>query len=208
MKTTESILFGKYKKTGEKERYALNHLFDYMNASQEDYTYIFTASSDSEKICYDGTLLIKYKMTGNFVGHYLIEAKIRTNNYQELILEKKKFNNLKKEKTQQDKRNIPQHHLGIMYVNFCLDGTYLFDLLTLEQNKLLPKTIKKSMNAITIASTDDKEEKLVYLLDRDELAIKKKYIFDENNYANDLIVDVSDKLTIINEIKSTTYSIF
>ena len=115
---------------------------------------------------------------------------------------------ISKKKTKIDKRNIPQHHLGILYINFCLDGTYIFDLLTLEQNNLLPKAIKKTMNAITVASSDIKEDKLVYLLDREELGVKKKYVFSENVYADDLIVEVTENLVTINEIKNTTYSIF
>lgn len=204
----EQTLYGKLKKASQKERYALANLFDYMNSIQENYSYHFIPSTDNEAICYDGTLIIKYKMTDNFVGHYLIEAKIRTNNFDELILERKKFNNLKKEKTKIDKRNIPDHHLGIMYVNFLLDKTILFDLSTLEKNNLMPKMVRKSMNAVTVASNENKEDKLVYLLNVEELGIKSKYIFKEEQYANDLLKESKENIVVVNEILKTTYSIF
>lgn len=207
-KSIEQTLFSKLQYASKKERYALTNLFDYMNSTQDDYTYQFIPSSDNEAVCYDGTLLIKYKMTENFVGHFLIETKIRTENYEQLILEKKKFNNLKREKTKIDKRNIPQHHLGILYINFLPKKTIIFDLLVLEQNNLLPKTIRKSMNAITVNSSDIKEEKLVYLLDVNELGVKSKYVYTDDNYADDLLEESKENIKIVNEIKQTTYSIF
>ena len=210
MKTVEQLLFGKYKASGKKERYALQNLFDYMNSVQEEYKYIFKPTPDDEKIGYEGIVTIKYKLSGNIAGYYIVEAKVRTENYDTLIFEKRKQNTLNKIKREYDKyfkTNYSEHTIGILYINFLPEYTYMFDILTLQKNKLLPKLINKSMNKITVASTEDKEDKLVYLLDK-ELAIKYKYTFNEKTYANDLLTESNSNLNEVNKILKTTYSIF
>lgn len=211
MENIEQLLYGKYKKAGSKERYALENLFDYMNASQDAYTYVFNPTSESAKICYEGLLTIKYKLTGNIAGYCIVEAKVRTEDYKELIFEQKKFNNLKKEKRNKDKyfkTNWSEHTVGILYINFLPSKTIIFDVLTLSENNLLPKLTKKTMNKITVASTEDKEDKMVYLLDVEELGVKSKYVFDNSVYAKDLLRQSIDNLIQVNEIEKTTYSIF
>lgn len=200
-------LNNEFKKSGDKERYALVNLFNYLTTKQEDYSYNFAPSDSGVNIGFDGILTIKYKNSGTIAGYYIIEAKVRTQHYDQLIFEKAKMNTLKKYKRQYDKyfkTNFSDKTIGILYVNFTPQASYIFDICTIEENNLLPKLTKKEMNKVTVASREDKINKQIYLLNLD-LGIKYKYIFNEEEYTNSLFEEAQSKLNIVNEIKKTTY---
>ncbi len=199
-----------YKETGDRERYCLENLFKYMNLKQDTYEYHFVSTPSGIAICYDGELTIRYKATGTIISYHLIEAKCRMKDFDELILEKTKFNALKKEKNKKDKYLKSQWSdkiVGMIYIQFTPSGSYLFDLLSLYENNLLPTLTKMNMNKVTIASTTDKVEKQIYLLNK-ELGSKYGWIYNEQEYNVSLLESVKQNIdTVIKQIK-TTYSIF
>ena len=93
---------------------------------------------------------------GSVKIRYIIEVKLRTNHYDELILETKKLNDLKK-------KILDPTTTEIIYINVTPNGTFLFNISRLEkEGKLI--TSKMIMNKSTMRSTSNKIEKGIILL--------------------------------------------
>lgn len=203
-------LLSEFKRTGNRERYCLEELCKYLNSTSKDYSYEISCTLSGVPIAYDAIMIIRYKMSGNIAAYYLLEAKVREGKYDTLILEKKKLNNLKKEKTRLDKYMRIQgseHKVSIMYIQFFEEATYMFDILSIIDNNLLPKITKKVMNKVTVASTEDKVEKQIYLLPL-YIAVKKQWKFNQNEYATHLLQSTQQNLKELEKITKQTYSIF
>ena len=205
----KQLLGKKLSDAGKIERFNLNHFFMEQNSRQDKYQFTFMASSEYEEIGYDGILIIKDKLTTKIKGFYLVEAKVRNKDFNELYFEKAKYETLKRYKRQLDtylKANYSDHTIAMMYINFTPTATFLFDISTIAENKLLPKLDKIEMNYCTVNSTSHKIEKDVFNLDTN-LAIKYKYKFDPNVYMT-YLNEKQKELKLHKEVIKKTYSIF
>ena len=204
------LLNKKFIAAGRKERYALTNFFHYMTNRSRDYEYSFAPTPEDEIIGYDGILTIKYKMTGNICGYYLVETKIRERDFDTLQFDKQKLNTLKRNKKSKDKyfkTNYSDHTIGIMYVNHTPSGTYLFDILTILDNKLLPKVTKNLCNKTTVNSREEKVEKDVYMMPK-ELATKYRYVYCEKEYQLSLLENAQKDFTEATESIKKIISLF
>lgn len=155
----------------KRERFALKHILP-MIKSKMSPTYEWTEyiTDIYSKDIYD--CLLQAYINGSIERRYIIEVKVREKHWQELILETKKFRDLKK-KIFDDKAQI-------LYINITPVATYIFNLTKLEkQNKLVRNTLMA--NKATMASREDKVNKGVYFLNVDD-ALKLEWTFDENEY--------------------------
>lgn len=112
----------------------------------------------------------------NDLNEYLrvyIEVKVRYSNYEDYFLQKDKFDSIEK-----TAKYIGGKYL-ILYVNFCLDGTYIWDLRDINKFKLEKRSCRKYTSVKDITYVDKK----VYMLPKTEA----KYIpyihnSEEDNY--------------------------
>ena len=183
--------------SGEKERFCLTELVDELNVS-ENFRYELLISNSSIPISYDGILYVRDKLTNRILNMYLVEVKVRDTNitYDELIFEKLKLTNLRKERDQFVRHQLPTLVPEILYIQFTSDGTYLFFIDEIIKENLLPTITSMSMNKMTVADNVKKVDKLVYLLPK-EIAMKKKFKFNCIEYNNNLLIDIVNKAEYI-----------
>jgi len=192
---------------GKRERYAIRKLIQLLNCNDK-YSYDFIPTATDKKIGYEGLIYVRNKITDTLLDLYIIEAKVREPNVTQdkLYYEVKKHNTLKKIRVEKLKEGT-SFYPKLLYVQFCFDGTHMFFIDDIIEDGNMPKISKIKMNAVTVASRTNKENKSVYNLEK-QLAVYKKYIYNENDYADYLKKEVKQAVTEINEIKKTTYSIF
>lgn len=206
-----SMLTDKFTEAGKKERYCLTEFFKYLSFRSNDYNYSFSPSDESECIGFDGTLIISYKMTGTILSYYIVEAKVRTEVYDAFIFEKYKLNTLKKYKQKLDKYFNAQYSdktINMMFVSFTEKGTFMYDILTIIKNNLMPKITKDlKMNKATVTSREDKIQKDVYLLPQD-ISVKYKWNFNETEYQLSRIKTAQTEFNKATEVIKTIVSLF
>jgi len=210
MKIDNLLINDRYKAFGDRERYCAEQLFTYINSKSKDYNYVFSPTTTGNAISYDGVLRVEYKHSGTIAAYYIVEIKVRETHYDTLILDDPKLKSLKKEKRAKDKYFKSQwsdRTMGILYINFTDQGTYIFDLIEIEDNKEMPKGEKHTADKVYVDPSQGKVTRVKYKLPL-TLATKTNWIFDEQEYMQYLKEDIKYKTSIVKEIKTRTASIF
>jgi len=106
------------------------------------------------------------------IKRYIVEIKVRTDNYENYIYESKKHISLSAIKNIDETRNT------IIYINSTPQGTYIWNI-----DKIIHKykPILKEMNIATMRSRTEKEDKRVYLL-KPEDAKFVDYTYDQKDF--------------------------
>lgn len=122
---------------------------------------------------YDAFFLVYDSNTHKLLKRVFIEIKIRDKEYDDYVLEKKKVGDIRKKLT-----DIlgSLNDTMILYINFCPNGTYLWDITNIEPNDC---TEDMYMNKATSISRSNKVKKKCKLLKRNE-AKTFDYIYNEN----------------------------
>tara|TARA_R110000850_G_scaffold53256_5_gene127877 strand:- start:1651 stop:2133 length:483 start_codon:yes stop_codon:yes gene_type:complete len=113
-----------------------------------------------------------YKNAQNITKYVFVEIKVRSRKFNEYILESKKFNamhNIYKSK------NIKKEDVSLLYVNFCPDGSFIWDMDEIESKYTLQDSI---FNRNTTESRYNKTQKQVYYLKTSD-AIKYNFIIKQ-----------------------------
>jgi len=130
---------------------------------------------------YTDTTRYDYLLTNRKTNkRYIIEIKIRTENYTDYVYE------LKKHKSLTDVKNLDPNRNTIIYINSTPDGTLIWNIDKIIDNY---KPIIKEMNIATMRSRSAKEDKKTYMLNPKD-AKKIEYSYKE-----------SDFIKIVNELK-------
>ena len=135
---------------GKIERHHLESLVDILSKSRPGFKFEFIPSALNKAVCYDGLLHIK-NAEGFIVKRIIIEAKVRTKDFQSYFLERQKYENLKKMQ-----KDHPEYL--IWYVNFSPVQTYIYDLDKCD----LGSVTMIQMNSQTFKSTTNKVDKPVF----------------------------------------------
>jgi hypothetical protein len=169
------------KKTEEIERDALlkvkDELYKHLqiNLQKDNYNVYFLLSNIDTMTNYDALIHI-YSTEGNKYHSYIIECKVRDTHYDELMIERKKFNKLIKYENIQ--KSFGFHHTQVLYLNFTPKGTFVFKIRGSEYKAF--KWLKETHNCSTEHKRLGKETKWVAYLDTydNEMCTKLDYIYD------------------------------
>jgi hypothetical protein len=116
------------------ERGYLKMIFDKLPTAY-DYKTWMTPAEGFE--VYDGVILRFEKGTSKLIDRMIVEVKVRDKFYPELILEKIKFDDLKKVRRQMDTKTKKECYTDVktrlIYINITPQGSYFFDLDKLEK---------------------------------------------------------------------------
>jgi hypothetical protein len=161
------------------ERAYLKLIFDKLPTTYDYKTWMTPAEG---REVYDGLLFIFEKGTSNLIDRFLIEVKVRDRFYPELIFEKNKYDDLRKERTRIDKKTNKECYIDIrsriVYINVTPQGTYWFDIDKLESEF-------EWVNEIHWASTTDKSKgKINKILTKIDCKKGKLYPVKTGDYIN------------------------
>lgn len=117
------------------ERAYLKMIFDKLPTTYDYKTWMTPADGFD---VYDGVILRFKKGTSELVDRFLVEVKCRDFYYDNLFLEKIKYDDLRKERTKMDRKTNKECYTDIRsrisYVNITPNGTYWFDIDKLEKD--------------------------------------------------------------------------
>lgn len=120
-----------------KERFLLRKILTKL-PSKFDYKYYFTPESGYD--LYDCVLMKFEKGTNKYLGRYIIEMKVRDCHYDNLLLERIKMSDLKKEVARMDKKTNQECWTNdkskIIYVNSTPNASYWFDITDMDPSKI------------------------------------------------------------------------
>lgn len=187
MTTTEHKMY----LAGEQERYSIANFFNQLNEESNKHSFKVFMSDSNRSVGYDAMVLVKDKLTGEAIKWILLEAKVRSTEFDNWFLELKKLNTLKRERRFKIEKEYITLPIQIMYINFTPNKTVLWNLSKLEKNNNLGELIRREMNAVTVQSTANKTMKQVYLLEED-----RGIIFDYKYNAENHIEDIKQEIVI------------
>jgi len=154
----------KYYQKSLDERTALSRILELL---PDDYDYQHYFSPAEGYDVWDCVLMLFQKGTNNLVRRFLIEAKVRDAYYPQLLLEKKKHDDLKKVAKQKDKKTKNECYIDIetevIYLCITPKGSYWFNL-----SKIEPEWHSEYHNASTMDKSQGKILKAVTHLDTSE----------------------------------------
>ncbi len=155
--------------SSKRERYSLQQIETILRQGKESlvyYTDIFKYDT------YDA--LYQFTIDGSPKKTWIIEAKIREKQYNEMLLETKKFKDLK--------NKILTDYTDIIYVNFLPDGTYVWNLTKLEKTDpdIFRHITYKVMNKSTMGDQTLKNKPGYYL--PKSKAKRIDFIYNEQEY--------------------------
>lgn len=156
----------------EREHIKKSNLISVINEklSKKGYQYLSHFITDEMGMDkYD--LSICYNNDKNEYLRVYIEVKVRFNQYEDYFLQKDKIDSIEKAA-----KFIGGKYL-ILYVNYCLDGTYIWDLRDMSKFKLDKRSCKKYTSVSNVTYVDKK----VYMLPKTEA----KYIPYVHNSTED-----------------------
>ena len=163
-------------KKSEIERMALSSIIPLLFEGKE-YTY-YTTPSDGFDV-YDGYVML-FNTSGSIIGRYMVEVKVRDTHYDELMLERKKYNDLVKASSKTE--------AGIIYINVTPNGTYCFNI-----NKIIDDNtnwvIGNHWKSTTDKSLGKIDKKIVYI------PIDKAKKIEYNTVMNHLQLSREAKIT-------------
>lgn len=134
------------------ERAYLKLIFDKLPTTYDYKTWMTPADGFD---VYDGVILKFEKGTSKLIDRYLIECKVRDAFYPELLFEKIKYDDLRKERTKMDRKTNKECYTDIrsriVYISVTPQGTYWYDIDKLEKDF-------KWVNELHWVSTTDKSK--------------------------------------------------
>lgn len=175
----EALLF-----TELRERFCINKLFETFNKKFGYKRFEFSTTLTNSGTVYDGILKV-YDKNGIVIGYSIIEVKVREDSYSNYFLEKKKKDNLLKEKIKFDEqlRVIGEKiKCDILYINFTNTSTLIWDITYLEEIGKLKRGTRLEMNNITIENNNKKKLKSVYLLEIYDGKFITDFIFENKKF--------------------------
>lgn len=187
MKTTEHKMY----LAGEQERYSIAKFFNQLNEESNKHQFKVFMSDSNRSVGYDAMVLVKDKLTGESIKWILLEAKVRSTEFDNWFLELKKLNTLKRERRFKIEKEYVTLPIQIMYINFTPNKTVLWNLSRLERDNKLGELVRREMNAVTVQSTTNKTKKQVYLLEED-----MGIIFDFKYNAENHIEELKEEIVI------------
>ena len=114
---------------------------------------------------YDMELLKFKKGTGEPIGRYFVECKVRDQHWNELMLERKKFDDLNIEASKRDKKTKKESYLDLksklIYLCVTPEGSYWYDLNDIEKFNWDTRNCPVSTTDMSRGRTD----KMVGMLD-------------------------------------------
>jgi len=145
---------------------------------------------------YDAFYFI-YDSDNKFKKYVWIEIKVRDRTFPEYILEKEKLDRMTK---QRDKLYLKKEEVVFLYLNFCPEATYCWNITDMDDDNWE----RMEMNKSTSNNRVDKENKLVKLLDT-KRSKQFEYILNEKqllrNYKlNYLLPKVEEKIKRVNNL--------
>lgn len=165
-------LNNKFEEASYKERLAFKNWRSLYNLFPEDNWTVFITP-------FDGSDVYDVLVQNNSFKRIIIEIKIRNEFATQCGLEDGFIYETKKHKSLSMVKDLDPDNNTIMYINFTTKGTYVWNISKLDLNP-----VKKEMNKATMNSTDDKQNKSVYLLKAEDAKFYP-YIFDDVQYWND-----------------------
>ena len=167
------------------ERGYLKMIFDKLPTTY-DYKTWMTPAEGYE--VYDGVILRFEKGTSKLIDRMIVEVKVRDKFYPELILEKIKFDDLKKVRKSMDlktkKECLIDVKTRIIYVNVTPEGSYFFDIDKLEEEF-------EWVNEMHWASTTDKSKgKINKILTKINYIKGKLFNIKTGDYINTKAVEI------------------
>src|SRR3989304_6924403 len=116
-----------------RERYALTELFQlHLKPMFDGYTTELhlskTFRQQVKSEVYDAVMYVRDKVTHNLLYKFIIEVKYRDSEYETLMIESKRHNELSKTFKQAVQYKSPDEDIAVLYVNFTPTGTYVFNL--------------------------------------------------------------------------------
>jgi hypothetical protein len=167
------------------ERGYLKLIFDKLPTAY-DYKTWMTPAEGYE--VYDGVILRFEKGTSKLIDRMIIEVKVRDKFYNDLILEKIKFNDLKKVKRQMDTKTKKDCYMDVktrlIYINITPEGSYFFDL----------DKLQKEFNWVEemhwVSTTDKNKGKALKSLTKIDYTKGKRYNIKTGDYINTKAVEV------------------
>lgn len=187
----------KFRIASEKERFGFVQFLSHTKLfSSTNWNILLTAVDGYDP--YDA-LIQKVSGGGKHRGivskRYIIEIKNRTglsiyqtntNEQEGWILEKAKYNKMKKVYDMDPEKN------NMLYICFTLKGTLVWNLNDINEKDV----VKKEMNRATMASTEDKSNKTIILL-KEEDAKHYDYTFTEKDFKQEQLDIIARKRTLI-----------
>lgn len=176
---------------GEQERYSIAKFFNQLNEESTKHSFKVIMSDSNRSVGYDAMVLVKDKLTGESIKWIMLEAKVRSTEFDNWFLELKKLNTLKRDRKYKIEKEYINLPIQIMYINFTPNKTVLWNLSKLEKDKSLGELVRREMNAVTVQSTTNKTKKQVYLLEED-----MGIVFDFKYNAENHIEDIKQEIVI------------
>ena len=166
------------------ERGYLKMIFDKLPTAY-DYKTWMTPAEGFE--VYDGVILRFEKGTSKLIDRMIVEVKVRDKFYPELILEKIKFDDLKKVRRQMDTKTKKECYEDVktrlIYINITPQGSFFFDLDKLE----------KEFNWVNemhwVSTTDKSKGKINKILTKINSSKGKLYNIKTGDYINKTLVE-------------------
>jgi hypothetical protein len=111
--------------------------------------------------CHDAFWIVYDEDTHKILKRVFIEIKIRTEEYEEYILE---YNKVNKIHTFVQELGLSKDEYEILYINFCPKNTLIWKISDIGRDLTCEKIIRKRMNVKTAVSRTDKVMKEVYMM--------------------------------------------
>jgi hypothetical protein len=166
------------------ERGYLKMIFDKLPTAY-DYKTWMTPAEGYE--VYDGVILRFEKGTSNLIDRMIVEVKVRDKFYPELILEKIKFEDLKKVRRQMDAKTKKECLIDVktrlIYINITPQGSFFFDLDKLE------KEFQWTNEMHWVSTTDKSKGKINKILTKINSSKGKLYNIKTGDYINKTLVE-------------------
>jgi hypothetical protein len=167
------------------ERGYLKMIFDKLPTAYDYKTWMSPAEGYE---VYDGVILRFEKGTSTLIDRMIVEVKVRDKFYPELILEKIKFEDLKKVRKQMDTKTKKECYTEVktrlIYINITPQGSYFFDLDRLQKDFVW-------VNEMHWVSTTDKSKgKANKILTKIDCGKGKPYNIKTGDYINKKAVEI------------------
>ena len=167
------------------ERGYLKLIFDKLPTAYDYKTWMTPAESYE---VYDGVIFRFEKGTSKLIDRMIVEVKVRDKFYNELILEKIKFNDLKKVRRQMDTKTKKECYMDVktrlIYINITPQGSYFFDLDKLE------KSFSWIEEMHWVSTTDKSKGKVMKSLTKIDYTKGKPYTIKTGDYINKKAVEI------------------
>jgi len=136
---------------------------------------------------YDGVIFRFEKGTSKLIDRMIVEVKVRDKFYPELILEKIKFNDLKKVRKQMDTKTKKECYTDVktrlIYINITPEGSFFFDLDKLQ------KDFEWVEEMHWVSTTDKSKGKVMKSLTKIHYTKGKAYNIKTGDYINKKAVE-------------------